>query len=79
MTTTSKLAAPSQSWLHQHGHELQAFGTVRHFPVALPAATRLSSCQCLNRLLEAIRAGETQAGFAEHLGDTPLVRSDDGR
>lgn len=51
MTTTSKLAAPSQPWLHQHGHELQAFGTVRHFPVALPAATRLYSCQRLNRLL----------------------------
>lgn len=51
MTTTSKLAAPSQPWLHQHGHELQAFGTVRHFPVALAAATRLYSCQRLNRLL----------------------------
>lgn len=51
MTTTSKLAAPSQPWLHQHGHELQAFGTVRHFPIALPAATRLYSCQRLNRLL----------------------------
>jgi hypothetical protein len=29
MTTTSKLAATSQPWLHQHGHELQAVGTVR--------------------------------------------------
>jgi starvation-inducible DNA-binding protein len=41
----------SQPWLHQHGVEIQAFGTVRQFPVALSAETRLYSCQRLNQLL----------------------------
>ncbi|MEU7811152.1 DNA starvation/stationary phase protection protein [Pseudonocardia sp. NPDC049154] len=69
MTTTSKLAAPSQPWLHQHGHELQAFGTVRHFPIALPAATRLYSCQRLNRLL-----ADTQVLYALYKKHHWLVR-----
>jgi starvation-inducible DNA-binding protein len=25
----------SQPWLHQHGKEIQAFGTVRQFPLGL--------------------------------------------
>ena len=41
----------SQPWLHQHGREIQRFGTVRQFPVALPAETRAYSCQRLNRIL----------------------------
>src|ERR1700754_5014436 len=41
----------SQPWLHQHGKEIQAFGTVRQFPVGLSADTRLYSCQRLNQLL----------------------------
>jgi starvation-inducible DNA-binding protein len=41
----------SQPWLHQRGVEIQAFGTVRQFPVALSAETRLYSCQRLNQLL----------------------------
>ena len=47
-------AAPllsSQPWLHQHGKEIQAFGTVRQFPIALPYETRMYSCQRLNQLL----------------------------
>lgn len=27
MTTTSKLAAAAQPWLHQHGHELEVIRT----------------------------------------------------
>ena len=41
----------SQPWLHQHGTELQAFGTVRQFPLALAYETRMYSCQRLNQLL----------------------------
>jgi starvation-inducible DNA-binding protein len=41
----------SQPWLHQHGHEIQAFGTVRQLPVGLSHDTRLYSCQRLNQLL----------------------------
>ena len=41
----------SQPWLHQHGKEIQAFGTVRQFPLALAYETRMYSCQRLNQLL----------------------------
>src|SRR5438132_6281278 len=47
-------AAPllsSQPWLHQHGKEIQAFGTVRQFPLALAYETRMYACQRLNQLL----------------------------
>jgi starvation-inducible DNA-binding protein len=52
MMATSPLAsAESQPWLHQHGREIQAFGTARLFPIGLSLETRLSSCQRLNRIL----------------------------
>src|SRR5262245_35808358 len=41
----------SQPWLHQHGKEVQAFGTVRQFPLALSYETRMHSCQRLNQIL----------------------------
>jgi starvation-inducible DNA-binding protein len=41
----------SQPWLHQHGKEIQGFGTVRQFPLALSYDARLYSCQRLNQLL----------------------------
>lgn len=41
----------SQPWLHQHGQEIQAFGTVRQFPIGLSHDARLYSCQRLNRIL----------------------------
>jgi starvation-inducible DNA-binding protein len=41
----------SQPWLHQHGLEIQPFGTVRVFPIGLSHDVRLYSCQRLNRLL----------------------------
>jgi starvation-inducible DNA-binding protein len=54
-TKSSNAAAPStlssQPWLHQRGHEIQAFGTVREFPIALSQETRLYSCERLNQLL----------------------------
>ncbi len=43
--------AGSQPLLHQHGVEVQAFGTLRHFPIALPEAARAESCQILNQIL----------------------------
>lgn len=62
MNTTSKASPPavrgsrvdtmhSQPWLHQEGREIQAFGTVRLFPLALAHDARLYSCQRLNQLL----------------------------
>ena len=41
----------SQPWLHQRGHEIQKFGTVRQFPVGLSQQARLYSCQRLNHIL----------------------------
>src|SRR5919108_5519238 len=41
----------SQPWLHQHGKEIQAFRTVRQFPIALAAEARRYACQRLNQLL----------------------------
>ena len=52
--TTRAEAAParsSQPWLHQHGKEMQAFGTVRQFPLALAYETRMYACQRLNQIL----------------------------
>ena len=45
------LPLSSQPCLHQHGNEIQAFGTVRQFPVALSYETRMYSCQRLNQIL----------------------------
>jgi starvation-inducible DNA-binding protein len=51
MTTSPLAPAESQPWLHQHGREIQAFGTARLFPIGLSLETRLYSCQRLNRIL----------------------------
>jgi len=42
---------PSQPWLHGHAKEVQHFGTVRQFPIALPSPTRARSCDVLNQVL----------------------------
>ena len=41
----------SQPLLHQHGVEVQEFGALRLFPIALAAEARIESCQLLNRIL----------------------------
>jgi starvation-inducible DNA-binding protein len=41
----------SQPWLHQHGGEVQRFGTVRQFPIALSYDARMYSSQQLNHVL----------------------------
>jgi starvation-inducible DNA-binding protein len=41
----------SQPWLHQRGKEIQEFGTVRQFPLALSYDTRMYSCERLNQVL----------------------------
>jgi starvation-inducible DNA-binding protein len=53
LTRPAEAAPPlsSQPWLHQHGSEIQAFGTVRQFPIALSYETRMYSCQRLNQIL----------------------------
>ncbi|MDP4500610.1 Dps family protein [Nonomuraea turcica] len=49
METTTPTS--SQPMLQPDGTEVQAFGTVRLFPIGLSHATRAYSCQRLNRLL----------------------------
>lgn len=51
MTTTASKQSASQPWLHQHGVEIQEFGTVRYFPLGLSYEARMYSCQRLNRIL----------------------------
>jgi starvation-inducible DNA-binding protein len=41
----------SQPWLHQEGREIQAFGSVRQFPLGLSHDARLYSSQRLNQIL----------------------------
>jgi starvation-inducible DNA-binding protein len=41
----------SQPLLHQHGAEVQRFGDVRLFPIALSQQAREQSCQLLNHVL----------------------------
>jgi starvation-inducible DNA-binding protein len=41
----------SQPQLHQHSIEVQRFGEMRIFPIALPHLVRLDSCQRLNQIL----------------------------
>jgi starvation-inducible DNA-binding protein len=41
----------SQPLLHQHGAEVQEFGALRLFPIALAADARIESCQLLNHIL----------------------------
>ena len=60
---------PTQPWLHQRGEEIQAFGTVRQFPVALSQETRLYSCERLNQLL-----ADSQILFALYKKHHWLVR-----
>jgi starvation-inducible DNA-binding protein len=55
MTTTDArdpgVNGSSQPLIHQHGSEVQAFGTVRLFPIALSYEARMESCQLLNQIL----------------------------
>jgi starvation-inducible DNA-binding protein len=41
----------SQPLLHQHGVEVQEFGALRLFPIALAEEARIESCQVLNHIL----------------------------
>ncbi|WP_238010135.1 DNA starvation/stationary phase protection protein [Dactylosporangium sp. AC04546] len=41
----------SQPWLHQQSREIQRFGTIRQFPVALSMDARAYSCERLNQVL----------------------------
>jgi starvation-inducible DNA-binding protein len=40
-----------QPQFHQHGTEVQSYGTVRRLPIALALEARAESCQLLNQLL----------------------------
>jgi starvation-inducible DNA-binding protein len=41
----------SQPLLHQHGLEIQSFGSLRQFPLGLAHNTRMLSCERLNQIL----------------------------
>jgi starvation-inducible DNA-binding protein len=41
----------SQPLLHQHGAEIQEFGSIRLMPIALAAEARTETCQLLNEIL----------------------------
>jgi len=69
MTAKDTRTAGSQPWLHQHGREIQSFGTVRQFPLALSYDARMYSCQRLNRLL-----ADTQILYAHYKKHHWLVR-----
>jgi starvation-inducible DNA-binding protein len=49
--SANRLKLNSQPLFHQHGKEIQGFGTVRLLPLALAHDARLYSCQRLNQLL----------------------------
>ncbi|SCL23444.1 starvation-inducible DNA-binding protein [Micromonospora rhizosphaerae] len=49
--TQQKVRSDSQPLLHQHGREIQAFGTVRQLPIGLSHDARMYSCERLNRIL----------------------------
>lgn len=46
-----KSAEESQPQFHQHGEEIQRFGEMRLFPIALSHEARTESCQLLNQIL----------------------------
>lgn len=41
----------SQPVLHQHGREIQPFGTLRNLPIALASVARSESCEQINQIL----------------------------
>ncbi|MFM2304737.1 MAG: hypothetical protein RLZZ135_2149 [Cyanobacteriota bacterium] len=41
----------SQPLLHQHGHEIQQYGTLRNLPIALSPDPRTESCTLINQIL----------------------------
>jgi starvation-inducible DNA-binding protein len=51
MTSSVTHDGHSQPLLHQHGEEIQTFGSVRQFPIALSYEARIESCQILNKIL----------------------------
>lgn len=51
VSSEQRASPSSQPWLHQHGVEIQEFGSVRLFPLGLSRDARLYSCQRLNRVL----------------------------
>jgi starvation-inducible DNA-binding protein len=50
-SVTNHTTGSSQPWLHEHGDEIQRFGSVRLLPLGLSRDARMYSCQRLNRVL----------------------------
>lgn len=51
----------SQPWLHQHGRQVQLFGTVRQFPLGLSYEVRLDSCRRRHIRVPAVPESQTSA------------------
>lgn len=69
MATNQAPITSGQPWLHQHGREIQPFGTVRQFPLGLSYEARTYSCQRLNQIL-----ADTQILYAHYKKHHWLVR-----
>jgi hypothetical protein len=67
--TSSSSRTDARPWLHQRGVEIQAFGSVRQFPLGLSYDARMYSCQRLNRVL-----ADTQILYALYKKHHWLVR-----
>ena len=50
-TIISANANASQPLLHQHGHEIQTYGSLRNMPIALSSDARSESCDLVNQIL----------------------------
>ena len=49
--TKSTKVDSSEPLLHQHGHEIQAYGSLRNMPIALSPEARSESCALVNQVL----------------------------
>ena len=49
--TKSTKVDSSEPLLHQHGHEIQTYGSLRNMPIALSPEARSESCALVNQIL----------------------------
>lgn len=63
-------------WLHQRDGEIQEFGTLRQFPIALSSDARKYSCQRLNRILGDAHDAAARTAAKGDDGTNDLIVSD---
>ncbi len=70
----------SQPILHQHGREIQPFGTLRNLPIALATAARSESCKQLNQIMaDSIILSLQKASLADAWQHVLSIASSDGQ